>query len=164
MATTAIYPGTFDPITNGHTNVLRRAGRLFDRIILAVVDDNFNKRCLFSTDERILLAETALDGLPGIEIMPFSVLLVEFAAQQKADAIIRGLRAVSDFEYEFQLAAMNRQLNNQIETIFMAPDERYGFISSSLIKEVAKFDGDISLFVDPAVNSALQGKFSDHNR
>ena len=160
MATTAVYPGTFDPITNGHTNVVRRASRLFDRIVVAVVDDNFNKRCLFSTDERIALAETALADCPGIEVVPFSVLLVEFAAQQQADAIIRGLRAVSDFEYEFQLAAMNRKLNSDIETIFMAPDERYGFVSSSLIKEVSKFDGEIADFVHPAVRKALTQKYA----
>jgi len=153
----AVYPGTFDPITNGHTDLCERAVRLFDEVVLAVAVDT-GKKAAFDIDQRIALAKQVLKDVPGVSVEPFEGLLVDFARHRGANAILRGLRAVSDFEYEFQLAAMNRSLNDEIETIFLTPAEQYAFLSSSLVREVASLGGDISRFVHPAVAQALSNQ------
>ncbi len=155
MKQTAIYPGTFDPITHGHTDIIRRASRLFDRVIVAIAASP-SKRPAFSQSERIALATEALAGLPGVEVAGFDTLLVDYARERRAGIIVRGLRAVSDFEYEFQLSRMNRKLAREIETLYLTPSEQYEFISSSLVREIAALGGDISEFVHPAVREALE--------
>ena len=157
MTVTAVYPGTFDPITNGHTDLVARASRLFDRIIVAVAD-NPKKGPLFTLQERIALAETVFADDPHVEVRGFSGLLVDFVHAQQAQVILRGLRAVSDFEYEFQLATMNRRLAPEIETVYLTPAEQNTFISSSLVREIALLGGDVRQFVHPAVAEALQAK------
>ena len=152
-----IYPGSFDPFTNGHLDVVQRAAKLFDRVIVAVAQ-NTDKQTLFTQAERKRQIATVLADLPNVEVTEFKGLLVEFAKAQKAQAIIRGLRAVSDFEFEFQLALMNRKLEEEIETIFMMPREAYTFLSSKLVKEIAQLGGDVSAFVPANVEQALQGK------
>jgi pantetheine-phosphate adenylyltransferase len=154
MNTTAIYPGTFDPITNGHIDLVNRACRLFPHVILAVAANPGKAPC-FTVDERVELAATALSHLKNLRIVGFSGLLAEFALKQGANVIVRGLRAVSDFEYEFQLASMNRKLAPRLETMFLTPDEGYTFISSSLVREIAALGGDISPFVHEKVRAAL---------
>lgn len=149
-----IYPGTFDPITHGHTDLIRRATRLCAKVIVGIAESR-RKTPSFSLQQRVELAETALSGLENVEICSFQGLTVEFAKRRQARAILRGLRAVSDFEYEFQLASMNRNLDPDIETLFLTPSEQYGFVSSSLVKEVARMGGDVSHFVDPSVSQAL---------
>lgn len=158
---TAIYAGTFDPITNGHTDLLRRACDLFDHVILAIAS-NSKKNPKFTLKQRIWLAEEVFgDKADNISIVGFNTLLTEFAYEQGATVLIRGLRAVSDFEYEFQLASMNRTLRPEIESVFLMPEQKYAFISSSLVKEVASLGGDVSQFVDPIVLDALQNGISD---
>ena len=157
MTKTAIYPGTFDPITNGHTDLIQRASMLFDKVIVAVAAHS-SKNPAFSLDERIQLAETVLAGIEGVEVCGFDILLVNFAQQKNAQVILRGLRAVSDFEYEFQLTGMNRKLAPELETMFLMPAEQYTYISSSLVKEVARLKGDVSGFVHKDVHNALKGK------
>jgi pantetheine-phosphate adenylyltransferase len=152
---TAIYPGTFDPITNGHTDLVQRAARLFDRVIVAIAA-NPGKAPAFPLARRAELARTALEDVANVEVCSFDSLLVDFARRRGADVILRGLRAVSDFEYEFQLASMNRQLAPAIETVFLTPSEQYAFVSSSLVREVAMLGGDVSHFVHPAVMAALR--------
>lgn len=152
---TAIYPGTFDPITNGHTDLIERATRLFDRTIVAVAASP-KKRPMFELDERIALAQQVLGDLGGVEVLGFDNLLADFARQQEVNVILRGLRAVSDFEYEFQLAGMNRRLAAEIETVFLTPAEEYTFISSSLVREVSSLGGDVSQFVHPIIDAALK--------
>jgi len=151
----AIYPGTFDPITNGHIDLVHRASRLFDKVIVAIAS-SAEKKPVLPLEERIQLSEDALGGLNNIEVCGFSVLLVEFMKQKGATVIIRGLRAVSDFEYEFQLASMNRHLDDQIETVFLTPAEQYSYISSSLVREIARLGGDVSPFVPANVVAALK--------
>ena len=155
MNATAIYPGTFDPITLGHVDLIERAARLFDKVIVAVAQSP-GKAPAFSIEQRIKLAHSSLAHLDNVEIIGFNTLLVEFARQCGAQVIIRGLRAVSDFEYEFQLAGMNRKLASEIEAMFLMPAEQYANISSSLVREVAALGGDISDFVHPEVSAALQ--------
>ena len=157
MSKTAIYPGTFDPITNGHTDIVARASRIFDRVIVAIAGST-SKSTAFSTDERVGLARTALAPYGNVEIMRFDGLLVEFARAQQASAVLRGLRAVSDFEFEFQLAGMNRRLDPNIDTVFLTPSEQFLFISSSLIREIAALGGDVAEFVHPAVAEALMAR------
>jgi len=157
--TLIIYPGTFDPITHGHTDLVERASRLFDKVVVSIARSE-KKKPLFSLDERIELARIALKKLDNVEVVGFDYLMVHFAQDIKADAVLRGLRAVSDFEYEFQLANMNRALKPDTETIFMTPAEKHSFISSSLVREIASLKGDISSFVHPAVADALREKFS----
>ena len=154
---TVIYPGTFDPITNGHIDLVNRAARLFDHVILAIAA-NLPKNPCFNLEERIGLAETVFNDLPNVSVLGFSDLLVDFAKREGANVLLRGLRAVSDFEHEFQLASMNRRLAPDIETVFLTPDEGYNYISSSLIREIAKLGGDVSPFVHPAVLAALIGR------
>jgi pantetheine-phosphate adenylyltransferase len=153
----AIYPGSFDPVTNGHLDVIERARKLFDEVIVAVAH-NDEKQALFSLQERLdLLQETVAKN---VRITHFDGLLVEFAAAQKATAVIRGLRAVSDFEFEFQMALMNRKLEASVETIFLMPKEEFTYLSSRLVKEIARLGGDVSSFVPPAVAKALGEKFA----
>ena len=160
MAVVAVYPGTFDPITNGHSDLVQRASRLFDGVIVAIAA-NPTKTPLFSLEKRVFLAQQLLSGLGNVEVCGFTYLLVDFVQQQNANVILRGLRAVSDFEFEMQLASMNRRLNNQIETIFLTPAEENSFISASLVKEVALHGGDVSQFVHSDVVAALSSKVED---
>ena len=157
---TAVYPGTFDPITNGHTDLVSRAARVFSKVIVAIAESP-HKKPLLSLDERIMLSRNELTDLKNVEVLGFSNLLVEFVQQVGAGVLIRGLRAVSDFEYEFQLASMNRHLAPNVETLFMTPDEDYGFISSSLVKEIARLDGDVSEFVSDEVRQAMRRRFEE---
>jgi pantetheine-phosphate adenylyltransferase len=154
----AVYPGTFDPITHGHSDLVARAAPLFDRVIVAVAESTAKTPCL-PLAQRIDLARTALEGIPNAEVRGFDTLLADFVASAGAGVILRGLRAVSDFEYEFQLASMNRHLIPQAETLFLTPSERYSFISSSLVREIARLGGDVSGFVHPAVQDALRQRF-----
>ena len=153
--TTVIYPGTFDPITKGHTDLIDRASKLFERVIVAIAS-NTSKQPLFNIEQRILMAKEVLSNFKEVEIVPLNGLLVDFAMKNNAAAIIRGLRAVSDFEYEFQLASMNRKLAPNIETLFLTPGEQYAYISSSLVKEIAILGGDISPFVHSTVELELK--------
>ncbi|MGQ9659743.1 MAG: pantetheine-phosphate adenylyltransferase [Thermochromatium sp.] len=155
---TVVYPGTFDPITKGHVDLIHRAARLFDRVVVAVAADT-SKRPLFSLDERVELVRGSVTDYPNVEILPFEGLLVNFARTLEVSVIIRGLRAVSDFEYEFQLAGMNRRMAPDIETVFLTPAEQYAYISSSLVREIARLKGDISDFVTPTVQAALRARF-----
>jgi len=157
MNVTAIYPGTFDPITHGHSDLVQRATRLFDHVIVAVAA-NPAKKPAFTLTERLDMARMALADLPAIEICSFDTLLVDFVKSRNAQVILRGLRAVSDFEYEFQLAGMNRNLAPAIETLFLMPAEHYAYISSSLVREVAALGGDISGFVHEGVKAALYNR------
>ena len=155
---TVIYPGSFDPLTNGHLDVIQRAAKLFDLVVVAVAD-NEGKRPLFTSRERVDLVRGAVSHLRNVEADIFDNLLVEFAVKREATAIIRGLRAVSDFEFEFQMALMNRKLNERIETIFMMPKDTYTFLSSRIVKEIARLGGDVSAFVPAHVQTALAAKF-----
>ncbi|WP_028292331.1 pantetheine-phosphate adenylyltransferase [Oceanobacter kriegii] len=152
---TVVYPGTFDPITNGHTDLVERASRMFDHIIVAVAD-NPKKRPMLDLETRVDLAQSVLAHLPNVEVAGFNNLLAEFARKRGANIILRGLRAVSDFEYEFQLANMNRVLAPSVESMFLTPAEKYSFISSTLVREIASLQGDVSNFVHPAVEKALK--------
>ena len=153
----AVYPGTFDPITRGHEDLVLRAASLFDHVVLAIADSP-SKRPFFSLEERVQMAKDALAGHPNIEIMGFSGLLMDFLRSQGARIILRGLRAVSDFEYEFQLAGMNRSLYPDFETIFLTPSEQHMFISATLVREIATLGGDVSKFVNPVVRAKLAAK------
>ncbi len=155
---TALYPGTFDPITHGHTDLVSRAALVFDEVIVAIAESP-HKTPFFSLEKRIELAESQLGHLDNIEIVGFSNLLVDFVQEKGAKVIVRGLRAVSDFEYEFQLASMNRNLCEEVETMFLTPDEKYGFISSTLVREVARLGGDVSQFVGREIAQALKDQF-----
>jgi pantetheine-phosphate adenylyltransferase len=155
MKITAIYPGTFDPITNGHTDLIQRASRLFDKVIVAVAAVS-GKNPVFTLEERVSLAREILAPMPNIEVCGFNTLLVNFMQEKGATVILRGLRAVSDFEYEFQLASMNRNLSADVETVFLTPAEQYTYISSSLIREIASLGGDVSHFVHENVVAALK--------
>ena len=154
MNITAIYPGTFDPITNGHADIVLRATRLFDQVVIAVAEDT-GKRTAFNAEERVALARTVLGGIANVEVCAFSGLVTAFTRKRGARVIIRGLRAVSDFEYEFQMAGMNRQLNEETETVFLMPAEHLSYISSSLVREIASLGGDVAKFVHPEVMTAL---------
>ena len=159
MERIAVYPGTFDPITNGHTDLVSRAAQVFPKVIIAIAESP-HKTPMFGLDERIDMARKDMAKWKNVEVVGFSNLLVEFVQQIGASVIIRGLRAVSDFEYEFQLASMNRHLAPDVETMFLTPDEDYGFISSTLVKEVARLNGDVSSFVSENVQKAMQRRFS----
>jgi len=159
MAHTALYPGTFDPITNGHIDLIKRGLEIFDNLIVAV-SNNPEKQPLFSLEERKSLIYEVTKDLGNIKIDFFDNLLIQYARENKVKVIIRGLRAVSDFEYEYQMALMNRNMDNSIETVFMMPSEQYSFISSRLIKEVASFGGRVKGLVPPVVEEALKNKFS----
>ena len=154
---TVIYPGSFDPLTNGHLDLIQRAARLFDQVVVAVAKSE-SKNPLFALSERLELVQTAIKGFPNVVAESFDGLLVEYVANRGGQAVMRGLRAVSDFEFEFQLALMNRKLNEQVETIFMMPKETYTFLSSRIIKEIANLGGDVSAFVPAQVCAALGAK------
>jgi pantetheine-phosphate adenylyltransferase len=154
----ALYPGSFDPVTNGHLDVLARAARLFDEVVVAVAH-NAAKKGLFTPDERVELLRQATIAMPNVTVARFEGLLVDFAREQRARAIIRGLRAVSDFEFEFQLALMNRSLEPDLEALFLMPSEEYTYLSSRIVKEVARLGGDIGRFVPECVREALTKRF-----
>lgn len=159
MSTRVVYPGTFDPITNGHKDLVERAAKMFDEVIVAVAASQ-KKGPLFSTDERVELARQVLGHLPNVKVTGFNKLLAFFVREQGANVVLRGLRAVSDFEYEFQLANMNRQLMADFETVFLTPAEHLSFISSSLVKEIAILGGDVSRFVSPVVADAFRKRLT----
>lgn len=156
---TVVYPGSFDPLTNGHLDVLLRATKLFDRVIVAVAN-NEAKHPLFTLEERLALVRESIRDLPTVEADAFDCLLVDYVESRGAQAVVRGLRAVSDFEFEFQLALMNRKLDERIETIFMMPRDTYTFLSSRIVKEIARLKGDVSAFVPAHVQKALQKKLT----
>lgn len=155
---TVVYPGTFDPITNGHIDLVERAARLFDRVVIAIASSE-RKGPLFTLDERVALSKEVLTHLDNVEVTGFDILLTDFVTQQGSNCVLRGLRAVADFEYEFQLANMNRAIKPDFESVFLTPAEHLSFISSSLVREIASLGGDISPFVPPAVAQALTDKF-----
>jgi pantetheine-phosphate adenylyltransferase len=155
MNRSALYPGTFDPITNGHQDLVRRAASLFDRVIVAIAA-NPNKAPLFPLEARVDLARRVLHDLPNVEVLGYSGLTVEFARKHKVAVVVRGLRAMSDFEFEFQLANMSRHLAREIETVFLTPQEQFTFISSTLVREIAILGGDVGEFVDPIVEAELK--------
>ena len=152
----AIYPGSFDPITNGHLDILNRASKLYERLYLAISNDSSEKSKLFSIEDRMKLAKESVESIPNIEIISFNCLIVDLCDKHDCNVIIRGLRALSDYDFEFKMALMNRSLNDNITTLFMMPHERYTHISSSLIKEVASHGGDISEYVPLSVHTALE--------
>ena len=154
MKTIAIYPGSFDPITNGHVDLIHRACKLFDKVIIAIAQ-NANKDSFLSIDQRVKVVETAIEPLTNTRVLSFDSLLVDFAREHNAQIIIRGLRAVSDFDYEFQLSGMNKRLNPAIETLFMTPSEEFANISSSLVREILFLGGDITQFVPESVKTIL---------
>ena len=153
-----VYPGTFDPITNGHLDIIKRAHQLFDKLYI-VVPLNMSKSALFTTEERVSLIKNVLKDFDDIEVVATDKLTVEFASSVNATAMVRGLRMVSDFDYELQLATINKKLNNRIETVFIMSSHEYSFLSSSAVKEIAKFKGDVSQFVPEIVNQALKEKY-----
>ena len=155
----AIYPGTFDPITRGHEDLVRRAGSLFDKLILAIAESP-SKRPYFTLDERVEMAGEILADMKNVEIVGFNTLLMDFVHERGAKVIVRGLRAVSDFEYEFQMAGMNRSLYPEVETVFLTPGEQYMFISATMVREIARLGGDVGKVVQPSVNKRLRAKAS----
>ncbi|USD37740.1 MULTISPECIES: pantetheine-phosphate adenylyltransferase [Ferrimonas] len=160
MKRIAIYPGTFDPITNGHLDLIKRSAKLFDHVVVGIAA-SASKKPLFSLDERVELAQRITDDIDNVTIKGFSGLLVDFAKAEQADVLVRGLRAVADFEYEFQLAGMNRHLHPEMETIFLTPAQEYTFISSSLVKDVASHGGNVSEFLHPLVDAAVATKLKN---
>ncbi|HXG38515.1 MAG TPA: pantetheine-phosphate adenylyltransferase [Bacteroidota bacterium] len=153
----AIYPGTFDPITNGHLDILERAVNLFDRVIITIAR-NSSKRPLFTEEERLELMREAVKAFPQVEVDAFDGLLVDYCRKKKAIAVVRGLRAISDFEYELQMALMNRKLNPHVQTVFLMPNERYTYLNSTIVREIARLGGDVTDFVPPVVKKALTKK------
>ena len=157
MAKIAIYPGTFDPLTRGHEDLIRRGSKIFDQLIVGVADSR-NKKPFFTLEERIEMAREVLSHYPNVTVKGFSGLLKDFVRENQGNVILRGLRAVSDFEYEFQLANMNRQLDSNFESVFLTPSEQYSFISSTLVREIARLNGDVSKFVPKVVTEAFERK------
>lgn len=155
-----IYPGTFDPITNGHTDLVERAARMFDHVVVAIAESP-HKKPLLPLEQRCELAREVLKHIPNVEIVGFNILLAHFVEEQNAQVLLRGLRAVSDFEYEFQLANMNRALSPDVETVFLTPHEKHSYISSTLIREIARLDGDVKQFVHPLVDEALVETYAE---
>jgi pantetheine-phosphate adenylyltransferase len=163
MTIAALYPGTFDPITNGHHDLIRRAGSIFGRVVVAIAA-NPSKAPLFSLNERVELARRVLADISNVEVMGYSGLTVQFAQEHGLRVMVRGLRAVSDFEFEFQLATMSRQIAGQVETVFLTPTEQFSFISSSMVREIALLGGDVSRFVPPVVEEALKQRAAERNQ
>lgn len=159
MSTKAIYPGTFDPITLGHLDIVTRAAQMFDHLVVAIAASP-SKKPMFDLDERVELAQQVIAHLPNVEVVGFSELMANFAREQQANVLVRGLRAVSDFEYEMQLAHMNRHLLPTLESVFLMPTEGFSFVSSSLVKEVARHGGDVTAFLPAPVHQALQAKLA----
>ena len=162
MITSALYPGTFDPVTNGHLDLVRRAATIFERVVVAIAA-NPAKAPLFSLEERVDLAHQVLGDIPNVEVLGYTGLTVAFAQENGLGVMIRGLRAVSDFEFEFQLATMSRQLSPHVETVFLTPTEQFSFISSSMVREIALLGGDVSRFVHPVVEKALKRRAAERN-
>jgi len=158
MSVSAMYPGTFDPITFGHEDFVRRASKLYEKVVVAVAANTGTKKTMFSFDERVELAQRSLEDIENVEVMGYEGLTIDFAVENDLAVIVRGLRAVSDFEYEFQLASMNRVLTQEVETAFLTPTDKYTFISSTLVREVAQLGGDVTEFVSPLVKDALLRK------
>lgn len=158
--TRVIYPGTFDPVTNGHTDLIERASKMFNEVVVAIAAGH-HKNPVFTLEERVALVHSAIGHLPNVKVIGFSGLLVNLFKEQQATAVLRGLRAVSDFEYEFQLANMNRQLDSTFETVFLTPSEHLSFISSTLVREIARLHGDVAKFVPSAVNAAFAAKHAN---
>lgn len=163
MAITAVYPGTFDPITNGHADLIRRSSALFDHIVIGVAE-NINKGTFFSLGERLNFVRDEVASYPNVDVQSFDGLLVRFAQKNNAHIILRGLRAVTDFDYELQLAGMNRRLDAKLESVFLTPEEKYSFISSSLVREIAGLGGDVSAFVSPAVGKAIRQRCQENRQ
>ena len=159
LHTKILYPGTFDPITNGHMDLVKRATKLFDEVVIAVASGH-HKKPLFDFEERVALVETVFADLPQVSVIGFEGLLVDFMREKNATAVLRGLRAMSDFEYEFQLANMNRELDENFEAVFLTPSQNYSFISSTMIREIAKLGGDVTKFVPPCVSEAFTQKLN----
>jgi len=159
MGIRAMYPGTFDPITNGHIDLIRRASGMFDEVVVAVAD-NPKKKPLFSLDERVSMSKEILKDLNNVRIVGYSNLTIHFAKEQNLNVIIRGIRAVSDYEFEFQLASMNRQLDENVETLFMTPADEYSYLSSSMVREIAAYGGNVSQFVHATINTAIKQRFA----
>ena len=159
LTNTVVYPGTFDPVTNGHIDLVERAAKLFERVVVAVATSE-KKAPLFDLDERVSLLQSCLQEVPAAEVVPFNGLLIDFVTAQQSHCVLRGLRAVADFEYEFQLANMNRAMNPEFESVFLTPSAELSYISSSLVREIASLGGDVSGFVPPHVAQALKHKFS----
>ena len=155
-----VYPGTFDPFTRGHEDLVRRASHVFDQVIVGVAD-SLSKQPMFAAADRVSMARDTLAELPNVEVIRFSSLLMDFVRQQGAKIILRGLRAVSDFEYEFQMAGMNRHLHPDVETLFLTPSEQYTFISATIVREIARFGGDVSHFVHPAVGDRIRARVAE---
>jgi pantetheine-phosphate adenylyltransferase len=158
----AVYPGTFDPLTKGHEDLVRRAAHLFDRVIVGIAESR-SKKPFFPLDERVTMARELLAGYPNVEAVGFDGLLMDFLRAKGASVILRGLRAVSDFEYEFQMAGMNRNLYPEVETVFLTPAEQYMFISATMVREIASLGGDVSKFVQPQVAARLAKKVNSHS-
>jgi pantetheine-phosphate adenylyltransferase len=156
MKRSAVYPGTFDPITNGHHDLVRRASSIFERVVVAIAGNTHHKEPMFNLEQRVDMARRVLKDVRGVEVVSYRGLTVEFARQNKINVIVRGLRAVSDFEFEFQLANMSRHLSRDIETVFLTPQEQFTFISSTLVREIATLGGDVSQFVHPIVEAELK--------
>jgi pantetheine-phosphate adenylyltransferase len=159
LTNTVVYPGTFDPVTNGHIDLVERAAKLFERVVVAVATSE-KKAPLFDLDERVSLLQSCLQEVPAAEVVPFNGLLIDFVTAQQSHCVLRGLRAVADFEYEFQLANMNRAMNPEFESVSLTPSAELSYISSSLVREIASLGGDVSGFVPPNVAQALKHKFS----
>ena len=155
-----VYPGTFDPFTRGHEDLVRRAAHVFDKVVVGVAD-SASKHPMFSAEERVSMARDVLRPIANVEVLGFSALLMDFVHAQGANIILRGLRAVSDFEYEFQMAGMNRHLYPDVETMFLTPSEQYTFVSATIVREIAKFGGDVSHFVDPSVAVRLRARAAE---
>jgi len=158
-----VYPGTFDPFTRGHEDLVRRAARLFDAVVVGIADSEA-KRPFFDTAARVEMAREVLAPFPNVTVTSFSTLLLQFVREQRAQVVMRGLRAVSDFEYEFQMAGMNRRLDPEVETLFLTPSEEYTFVSATIVREIAKFGGDVSSFLHPVVNERLKARVADTRR
>lgn len=158
----AVYPGSFDPITNGHLDIIERASKIFDKVIVGVLNNN-NKNPLFTAYERVMLIEKVTNNLPNVEVSCFNGLLVDFASQHNANVIIKGLRTVNDFEYEFQMALLNKTLNSECETMFMMTNSKYSYISSSMVKELAGYNGDLAGLVPTEIIHYIKDKFEQNN-